>query len=102
MKKKEFKNFREFYPHYLSEHDNKTNRRLHFAGCVMVIMILLYTLISQNWTILILIPIVGYGIAWTGHFFFEKNKPATFRYPVYSLMGDWLMFIDIIRGKVKL
>jgi hypothetical protein len=100
--KKEFKSFSEFYPFYLSEHSNPVNRRLHFFGCVLVILILLYAVVTKTWLALILLPIVGYGFAWVGHYFVEKNRPATFTYPLYSFMGDWVMFKDIISGKVKL
>lgn len=102
MAKRRFESFSEFYPYYLTEHENRVNRLLHFTGCVLVILIVLFSLASSNWRVLILVPVVGYGISWVGHFFFEKNKPATFHYPLYSLMGDWVMFFDIIRGKVKL
>lgn len=100
--KREFKSFSEFYPFYLSEHSNPVNRRLHFFGCVLVILILLYTVVTKTWLALILLPIVGYGFAWVGHYFVEKNRPATFTYPLYSFMGDWVMFKDIISGKIKL
>lgn len=98
---RKFKNFSEFYPYYLSEHGDPVNRRLHFFGCLAVILVILYSLLAQVWLALILVPLFGYGFAWVGHFFIEKNKPATFEYPIYSLLGDWMMFKDIITGKVK-
>ncbi|TMN33365.1 DUF962 domain-containing protein [Pseudoalteromonas sp. S2755] len=97
---KEFNSFASFYPYYLAEHKNKTCRRLHFIGSTLVLLILLIALVFAHWSLLWLLPIAGYGFAWVGHFFFEKNKPATFQYPLYSLMGDWVMYKDIIRGKV--
>ncbi|ATD05965.1 MULTISPECIES: DUF962 domain-containing protein [Pseudoalteromonas] len=97
---KEFNSFASFYPYYLAEHKNKTCRRLHFIGSTLVLLILLFALVTTHWSLLWLLPIAGYGFAWVGHFFFEKNKPATFQYPLYSLMGDWVMYKDIIRGKV--
>ncbi|NSY36308.1 DUF962 domain-containing protein [Pseudoalteromonas sp. JC28] len=97
---KEFNSFASFYPYYLAEHKNKTCRRLHFIGSTLVLLILLFALVFAYWSLLWLLPIAGYGFAWVGHFFFEKNKPATFQYPLYSLMGDWVMYKDIIRGKV--
>ncbi|MEQ2353460.1 DUF962 domain-containing protein [Pseudoalteromonas piscicida] len=97
---KEFNSFASFYPYYLTEHKNKTCRRLHFIGSTLVLLILLFALVTTHWSLLWLLPIAGYGFAWVGHFFFEKNKPATFQYPLYSLMGDWVMYKDIIRGKV--
>ena len=99
---RKFYSFSEFYPFYLEEHSDNLNRRLHFTGTLLVIIFLIYTIVTQKWIILILLPVFGYGFAWLGHFFFEKNKPATFKYPLYSLMGDWVMFKDILIGKVKL
>jgi hypothetical protein len=96
------RSLKEFYPFYLSEHRNSTSRILHFSGTGLVILVLITALLLQKYRLLWLIPLVGYGFAWVGHFFFEKNKPATFRYPLYSLASDFIMFGDIIRGKVKL
>ena len=98
----EFDNFHKFYQYYLSEHSEPLNRRLHLAGCMMVLIVVLSALLSRDWWILILAPVFGYGFAWAGHYFVEKNKPATFRYPVWSLMGDWVMFKDVMTGKIKL
>lgn len=94
--------FAEFYPFYLSEHNNRISRRWHFVGSFLVLVILIVALFARRWTLLWLLPLVGYGCAWIGHFFFEKNRPATFRYPLYSLLGDWRMFFDILRGRVQL
>lgn len=99
---KKFKSFSEFYPYYLSEHGNPVNRRLHFFGSLLTIIVVLFVIITQTWIALILVPILGYGFAWIGHYFVEKNKPATFTYPLYSLMGDWVMFKDILTGEIKL
>lgn len=101
-KREEFRDFSEFYEFYISEHQDSTNRRLHFAGCLLVILIVLYSVITGKLIYLLLAPVAGYGAAWIGHFFFEKNRPATFKYPLYSLMGDWVMFRDILTGKLKL
>ena len=97
----EFNSFAEFYPYYLSEHENLTCRRLHFVGSTLILVLLAYTLMTEQWVLLWLIPVLGYGFAWTGHFFFEKNRPATFKYPFYSLLGDWVMFKDILLGNIK-
>ncbi|PZM83416.1 MAG: DUF962 domain-containing protein [Candidatus Melainabacteria bacterium] len=102
MEKKRFKSFSEFYPFYLSEHQDRVNRRLHFVGSTLVIALVLFALFTQQWLWLAAVPLAGYGFAWFGHFFFEKNKPATFNHPIYSLMGDWVMYKDILTGKVKL
>jgi hypothetical protein len=99
---KKYKSFREFYPFYLTEHQNKTSRRLHFIGTMLVFLCLFAAMLFHSWKLLILIPILGYGFAWVGHFFFEKNKPATFQYPLYSLGSDFKLFFEILAGKQKL
>ena len=96
-----FSSFNEFYPFYLNEHRNRNSRRLHFFGTLLVISILIYTVISGRYVLLLLLPVAGYSFAWFGHFFFEKNKPATFKYPFYSLLGDFKMFRDMLTGKIK-
>ena len=97
-----FASFREFYPFYLGEHANRVSRRLHFAGSCGVLVLLGVALVQRNgWWLLAALGF-GYGCAWVGHFFFEKNRPATFRHPFYSFAGDWVMFFDILRGRVRL
>lgn len=100
-REKLYKTFDEFYPFYLSEHSNRTCRRLHFIGSALVLMILIYSLVTARWLALLTLPVVGYGFAWVGHFFFEKNRPATFTYPLYSLIADWVMFKNILIGRLK-
>lgn len=95
-----FKSFAEFYPYYLSEHADRTCRRLHFIGTTLVLLIVIATITTGNLLLLWSLPIVGYGFAWVGHFFFEKNKPATFQYPFYSLMGDFVMYKDMLTRKI--
>jgi hypothetical protein len=95
-----FNSFKEFYPYYLKEHSNLVSRRLHFIGTCFVIFILGASLFTRDFRLLPLLPIVGYGFAWLGHFVFEKNKPATFKHPIYSLMGDFKMFWDILTKKI--
>lgn len=97
-----YASFREFYPYYLSEHRDPTCRRLHFIGSALILVLIglvVATVLSPWW--LLAIPVVGYGFAWVGHFFFEHNRPATFTYPVWSLIGDWVMFKDMLIGKVR-
>ncbi|HXG64189.1 MAG TPA: DUF962 domain-containing protein [Blastocatellia bacterium] len=96
-----YKSFAEFYPFYLSEHSNRWCRRLHFIGSALVLLTLAYAVASGNWLALLALPFLGYGFAWAGHFFFEKNRPATFTYPLYSFIGDWVMFKNILTGKLK-
>ncbi len=97
-----FASFREFYPFYLAEHANQTCRRLHFAGSSCALVFLVIAIVSANawWCLAALVS--GYAFAWVGHFFFEKNRPATFKYPFYSFAGDWVMYTQILRGKVRM
>ncbi len=101
MSTRTFSSFEQFYPYYLSEHSNLTCRRLHFVGSTLVLLALAWILLTGSWAMIWLLPVLGYGFAWVGHFFFEKNKPATFTYPLYSLMGDWVMYKDILTGKIR-
>jgi hypothetical protein len=96
-----YANFREFYPFYLSEHSDRLCRRLHFVGSTLVLIVLVAAVAKQRWVWLWLCPVFGYGFAWIGHFFFEKNRPATFKHPLYSLVGDWVMYADMLRGKIS-
>ena len=95
-----FATFREFYPFYLSEHRNATCRKLHFAGTTLVLLLLVAAIGTQTWWLLWLVPLAGYGFAWVGHFGFEKNRPATFKYPAYSFAGDWVMYWQLATGKI--
>jgi hypothetical protein len=96
-----FRNFAEFYPFYLGEHANRTCRRLHFIGSTLVIAALVLALATGQWRWLWLMPVAGYGFAWVGHYAFEKNRPATFKHPLYSLAGDWVMYAQMLRGKIR-
>jgi hypothetical protein len=97
-----YRSFPEFYRFYLSEHSDPRCRRLHFVGIVLALAVTVSAVLLQTWSLLLAAPIAGYGCAWAGHFFCEGNKPASFSYPVYSLVGDWVMFKDILVGKVRL
>ncbi|MDO6617698.1 Mpo1-like protein [Pseudomonadota bacterium] len=97
MADKQYQDFKSFYPFYLSQHQNATCRRLHYLGSGLIVLLLLVTLVSQQWWQLLFIPVIGYGFAWIGHFVFEKNKPATFEYPLYSLLADWVMFAQMLK-----
>lgn len=96
-----FNSFREFYPFYLGEHSNPTCRRLHFIGSSLVIVVVLVALLSGQLRWLWLAPVAGYGFAWVGHYVFEKNRPATFKHPLYSLLGDWVMYGQMWRGRIR-
>lgn len=94
--------FAEFYPFYLGEHRHPVSRRLHFLGSTNALALLLCWLAGGPLWLLPLALVQGYALAWVGHFFFEHNRPATFQYPVYSFLGDWRMWWDILRGRVSL
>jgi len=94
-----YQTFKEFYPFYLSEHRNTVSRRLHVIGTSVALVLLLAALVTQFWWLLLVALLQGYGFAWVGHFFFEHNKPATFKYPLYSLLGDWRMWWEVVSHK---
>ena len=97
-----YQSLSDFYPYYLSEHRDGTCRVLHFIGSSCVLILLAVAAAQRELTWLWYVAPAGYGFAWIGHFFFEKNRPATFQYPLYSLLSDWVMFRDILVGKVPL
>ncbi|HEX5313424.1 MAG TPA: DUF962 domain-containing protein [Gammaproteobacteria bacterium] len=96
MNDRHFGSFRDFYPFYLSQHRNPVNRGLHCAGNTIVIALIVAAVVTRRWWLLIALPLAGYGFAWLGHFFFEHNRPATFRHPLYSFLGDWIAFGETI------
>ena len=98
----EFKSFRDFYPYYLDEHRNPACRRLHFVGSTLVLMVIVVAIVTRQAAWLWLAPVAGYGFAWVGHFVFEKNRPATFRHPLYSLAGDWVMYWQMLRRRQRM
>jgi hypothetical protein len=95
-----FATFAAFYPYYLSEHANRTCRRLHFVGTSLVLGCVVAAIVTRNPWWFAAAPIAGYGFAWIGHSFFEHNRPATFTYPIYSLIGDWAMYRDMLIGRI--
>jgi hypothetical protein len=97
-----FSRFADFYPFYLSQHADRSCRRLHFAGTSLGLAAVAAALLTLNFWWLLAGLAAGYAFAWAGHFFFEKNRPATFTHPLYSFMGDWVMWADTIRGKIRL
>jgi hypothetical protein len=94
--------FADFYPFYLSEHSNRVSRRLHFAGTSIALALLIAALLTQVWWLIAVALVQGYAFAWVGHFFFEHNRPATFKYPGFSFLGDWRMWWDILTRKIPL
>lgn len=96
------KTYSEFYKFYLTEHQNKVSRRLHFIGTALVFLEVVLLSYYHHWEMWYVLPITGYFFAWVGHFFFEKNKPATFKYPLWSLLSDFKLFFEFLLGKQKL
>jgi hypothetical protein len=97
----EYASFADFYPDYLSEHSNRTSRELHFTGSTLALICVGALLITNNLWWLPAALVAGYGFAWVGHFAFEKNRPATFRHPLYSFMGDWVMYWQMLTGQAS-
>lgn len=100
MSEQRFTTFADFYPFYLSEHTNRVSRRLHFTGTSIALVLLIAAAVTQTGWLVALALVQGYAFAWVGHFFFEHNKPATFKYPLFSFMGDWRLWWEIITGKI--
>jgi hypothetical protein len=96
-----FATFREFYPFYLGEHRNRTSRRLHVTGTVLALSLTAIALATGRPALLWAVPVAGYAFAWVGHFFFEKNRPATFTHPLYSLGGDFRMAYEVLTGRIR-
>ena len=95
-----YKNLKEFYPYYLGEHANRTCRRLHFIGTTLALVLLSAAVVFQAWWLVAVALVQGYAWAWVGHFFFEHNKPATFKHPWLSFLGDWKMWGQMLTGKI--
>jgi hypothetical protein len=102
MNAQRYRTFADFYPFYLSEHSNRTSRRLHFAGTSVALALTIAAAATQEWWLIAVALVQGYAFAWVGHFFFEHNKPATFKYPRFSLMGDWRLWWDILNRRLPL
>ena len=98
--KQAFQSFAEFYPFYLSQHQNRTCRRLHVVGLALGLSTVLVAATSRAWALLPVALGIGYAFGWIGHFFFENNRPVTFGHPLYSFLGDFTMAKDIVTGKM--
>jgi hypothetical protein len=96
-----FNSFQDFYPYYLAEHANRTSRRLHVIGTLGALLQLASAIALREPILVLTALLTGYGFAWVGHFVFEKNRPATFRYPLYSLRGDFTMAVEVLRGRIR-
>jgi hypothetical protein len=100
MSKKDI-TLREYYEYYLTLHQHPTCRLLHFIGQIFTIAFAWVTISNSLWYLIPLIPFVIYPFAWSGHAFFEKNRPAAFSSPIYAKISDWIMFKDILLGRLK-
>jgi hypothetical protein len=99
MSKRDYASYRAFWPHYVSEHQSKANRLLHFLGTALTFLFLFLGFSISPWFLLGM-PLFGYGFAWFGHFVFERNTPTTFQYPLWSLAGDLQMFALMCLGRM--
>ncbi|CAH0990658.1 hypothetical protein SIN8267_00752 [Sinobacterium norvegicum] len=97
---KEYQSFAQFYPFYLNQHSQLMTRKLHYIGSTLVLVCLFSALITASFGIFLMLPVLGYGFAWVGHFFVEKNRPATFTYPLYSFVADYVMLFQAVTGKL--
>lgn len=93
------KNFKSFYPYYLEEHRKEGTRIGHFIGTSLVFLTLFFCISTKKYVYLWLMPVFGYGFAWYSHAFIERNKPATFKYPLWSLFSDFKLFFEILFRK---
>ena len=91
---------KEYYVMYLSMHQNKICRRLHVLGQMMTLLWIAGCIKYGLYWLLVFTPLIVYPFAWSGHYFFEKNKPAAFKDPIKAKIADWIMLFDIIRGKI--
>ncbi len=94
-----FATFHEFYPFYLTEHTNRVSRRLHVVGTGLALALAVAAALIPAYWLLLLVPLAGYGFAWLGHIGFERNRPATFKYPLFSLLGDFRLFFETVTGQ---
>jgi hypothetical protein len=93
--------FQEFWPFYVREHSRPLTRGLHYVGTKGVILTVLAAGLIGPWRLLALAPVFGYGFAWAAHFLVEKNRPATFRHPLWSLAADFVMYGKMLRGQMR-
>jgi len=96
-----FATFAQSWPYYVSEHRRPVTRALHFIGSTLVLATATTAVVTGRPWLLLATPILGYGFAWLGHFGFERNKPATFKHPVYSFLADWVMYGKILSGTMR-
>ena len=100
MTDRTYKSFAEFWPFYLREHSRPATRNLHYIGTALVIALAIVAVVAGNWWLLLALPVAGYFFAWIAHFRVERNRPATFTYPLWSLAADFRMFFMWITGRL--
>ena len=93
--------YAEFWPFYLREHSKPQTRGFHYVGSIASVVLLIWAVATQSWWWLLAVPVAGYAFAWFSHFFIEKNKPATFKYPLWSFMGDYKMIAMMVTGRMN-
>ena len=95
-------NLNQYYEHYVNLHQNPKCRLLHFLGQIATILFLIFIIYKQFWLMLLIVPFIVYPFAWSGHYFFENNKPAAFSNPIYAKISDWIMFKEILLGRLSI
>lgn len=97
---RKFENFQQFWPYYLQEHARPATRALHYAGTTAVVALAAAVPFGRHWAFVAALPVAGYGFAWAAHAFVERNRPATFTHPLWSLRADFHMWSQFLQGKV--
>lgn len=97
---RQYTTFDQFWPHYLREHAKPGTRMSHYIGTGLGLIAIAAAVLTGNWLLILLVPVLGYSFAWVSHAFVERNKPATFTYPLWSLMSDYKMFFLALSGRL--
>lgn len=95
-----FRQYADFWPYYLREHSRAGTRALHYLGTALAVVLIVAAIFSGDWRLFLVAVFVGYGLAWIGHFFIERNRPATFQHPFWSLFSDFRMAALWLSGRL--